>query len=762
MATQEFGKVIIVDLFDRTKKTTYDTEEAYMKAVKDCPYMGELIGGQGQYIKPVFDIDAYEQIDIEKEIERLQPVFQGKKINYAKREPREHNGKMKYSYRVYVDGCRIRSEYMKELFNDTMKYLKVKLNANTDHYDGGIYDKNRILHTPYTTAKINKNKTIDVPMLTPVNCSAFDCCASYVLEDYDNGRDEMYDQLKAHSEHQARKAQQVEVVSENIITDEKAKDVDNSKVHYMLNQHIDKLSVKRSDAYDTWTRMLWCIINICMKSSISMTKCSALVHKFSKKSAKYDENEVDRFFDKNYSNPKEEGLSWKYMYECLKEDDPEYYEAIHTPTYGEYKRQFELTHCKILYPPMVLILTKDGVHDAVSMTSCKESYAHLQCMVNVKKNEWESKPFITKWLLDKNIRRYDKVVFKPPPSITKEHEFNTWVDFNITDEPSVRTERNFFQEYCDYLSNLVANKVVANFILARYASRLQKPAVRTNVCFILYGSEGDGKNMLLAPIYKILGKYGLALDDANKLYEKHATFEKEKLFILINEAGGTANFTNSEVLKSRITDTELWVNPKGMRAYSIDNMCDYDMTTNNQNVVKLTDTSCRRFFQAETTGYYRGKSDFFNDYDTNIVNNPVALKQIYDGLMSFDVSAVIPSGNFQIDKPETEISKEVKHQNRDKVLCFLEHLVINHGNTAKWKVSNKVLFDEWMSWLQSSNIKLDYSIMTFGIKLTTIMKNQINVHEIECIVRDRKNMTTTIYMEPLRSFFEKLNGFSYE
>jgi hypothetical protein len=121
---------------------------------------------------------------------------------------------------------------------------------------------------------------------------------------------------------------------------------------------------------------------------------------------------------------------------------------------------------------MVLIFTKDGTYDAVSMSSCKETYGHIQCAVKGKKDDWENKAFIGKWLLDKDIRQYDKGVFKPPPLITKEHEFNTWVDFNITQEESVRTERNFFEEYCTYLNNLVADKKVADFILARYATRL--------------------------------------------------------------------------------------------------------------------------------------------------------------------------------------------------------------------------------------------------------------------------------------------------
>jgi hypothetical protein len=61
------------------------------------------------------------------------------------------------------------------------------------------------------------------------------------------------------------------------------------------------------------------------------------------------------------------------------------------------------------------------------------------------------------------------------------------------------------------------------------------------------------ENRLLEPIYKIFGeKYVEISDSAEKLYETHSIYEKEKLFVLINEASGVANFENSEMLKREL------------------------------------------------------------------------------------------------------------------------------------------------------------------------------------------------------------------
>ena len=86
------------------------------------------------------------------------------------------------------------------------------------------------------------------------------------------------------------------------------------------------------------------------------------------------------------------------------------------------------------------------------------------------------------------------------------------------------------------------------------------------------------------------------------------------------------------------------------------------MTTNNTNVVKITDDSTRRWFQLETSNYYLGNVDFFNDFKENIFNNDTALRQIYEGLMQYKWKDIVKSGNFQDStyKPITDITKMVK------------------------------------------------------------------------------------------------------
>jgi hypothetical protein len=723
-----------------------------MNHLKNNPAMCEVIGEYKQYIKPVFDVDAYKNdIDIDAVKTDINMLFPNKSINYAKRESRETKKGIKYSYRFYVDGVKIYSSQIKQLLIDH------KLNENPI-YDLSIYDKNKVLFLPLTTQKADGV----APQLCPIDCDIFKCCASYVEEDFE---DWTLKYEKAQDEKLLKMINQICDKKDEMINDEEVAIIDTKYIETKLKLMLSKMSVSRKSEYDSWTKMIWCLMNICKKEGISRSKCSKIIHEFSAKSANYDEDSVDDFIDSNYDKIREASYGWKYFYECLKCDDPEYYESVTMKMYNNMKKDFEINHAKILHPPMIVHFNKENKYDIFTVKSCKESYAHLQCKLKIK-DKWETKQFIDLWLKDSKIRVFDKVVFEPPPIVCDTKNFNTWVDFKIVKEPLVETERDYWAEYKQYLHNVIGDEKIVNYILARYAFRIVNPATRTNVILIICGNEGDGKNRLLAPIYNIMKGYTCMLDSAKKLYESHSMFEFQKLFLLVNEASGVANFENSEILKTRATEPTLTVNPKGIQAFEIDNMCDYDMTTNNLNVVKLSDDSKRRFLQIETTPYYKNNYEFFNDYVQNIENNPVALRQIYEGLIKFDYKAVVPSLNFQDVryKPNTSVEDSVRQQNRDKVIWFFEdwvrqHLNLNTKDDLKYK--NETLFKMYIEWCEASKVKMEYNKISFGMRITVLMKKQLNTNGYECVKKDKSNSTTTLYLGEFKKYFVNLNGYEF-
>lgn len=753
-----FNKIIVTNIFDRSIEIIIENEVDYREYIKKNDNAVESIGKKGQMIKPIYDLDAYENIDINEFIDDIKPLYPNKNIYYASREPRNDKKGKKYSYRVYVDGVKTYSGQIKQLL------LRNGLDRKWSCLDLSIYDNNKVLLLPLTTNKTTKKKdgcilNTRVPSLEPFECDIFKCCASYIEEDFE-------DYTNRNPNHIDKKNIETETETEKI---EKIIKDDNKDTQFTikrLHEIIDHLSKDRATEYFTWTNMLWCIMNIGTDNEIGIINISKLCDKFSKKADNYDETATSKFIDKNISILRDKGYGWKYLYECLKQDDEEYYDSITTDTYDVFKKKFELTHAKILHPsPMMIYLDKEKeTWEVKKYKNIVDTYIQYECKKWVvpkkgkdkSKGEWVKTPFILEWLKDPKIRCYDRIVFKPPPLHVSKDEFNIWKDFSIPEIVNIKEDkRNYWNEYKEYCNNLLGDEKVANYILARYAMRLQIPSKRSNVVLIICGLEGDGKNRMLEPIYLIFDEYTQILDKSSKLYDSHSMYEYKKLLVRIDEAGGLANFTNADTLKARATENKLSINPKGIQSYTIENFCDYDMTTNNHNVVKISDESTRRYFQVETTNYYAGNIDFFNDYIINIENNPIAIRQIYEGLMNFDWRAIVPSENFQDAryKPVTSITAEVKEQNRDKIIVFLESiirgLIIANYNKETYKIPNTELFNKYKNWCASISYKEEMNAISFGMKFGKLMKHS------NCITKDTNN-NTIINIENCKKYFEKI------
>ena len=261
--------------------------------------------------------------------------------------------------------------------------------------------------------------------------------------------------------------------------------------------------------------------------------------------------------------------------------------------------------------------------------------------------------------------------------------------------------------------------------------------------------------------------YTCMLSSAKQLYNAHSKYELQNLFVLVNEASGVDDFENSEILKTRAKEPTLHVNPQKNQSFEINNLCDYDMTTNNQNVVKPTDDSRRRFLQIETTSYYSKNTDFFTDYCDNIENNPIALRQIYNGLITFDYKSVVPSLNFQDVryKPTTSIEDHVRQSNRDKIIWFFEDCVKDHLHAkcnGDAKYTNDALFKMYIKWCEDARVKMDFNKISFGMRVTVVMKKQLNTAGFLCIKKDTSNSMTTLCFSEFIRYFKNLNGFDLQ
>jgi len=135
--------------------------------------------------------------------------------------------------------------------------------------------------------------------------------------------------------------------------------------------------------------------------------------------------------------PFDKALNIPDDYNVTIEDNEEEEEEDNVPddikSYDQVKKEFELTHAKILYPPSVYIEKHSLLQN---FKNTRDTYLHYKCYVkkSVLKNKKtkivkECKQFINTWLQEHDVRCYERLCWKPPPLVSEYTDLNTWKDF---------------------------------------------------------------------------------------------------------------------------------------------------------------------------------------------------------------------------------------------------------------------------------------------------------------------------------------------
>ena len=315
--TQNFGRVLISSVWkqqDNLEKNILKlrvpvrTEDEYMKAFKKYNKseggLAEIVGLEEYQVKPYFDLDPKGEFDysiIDKFIGDLKTVCDVDDY-IGGREARKDNGIIKHSRRVYLK-ARITYSNIPIIFKDV-------LDKYHDLIDKSVYSPSRCLYAPLSDRK--KNKV--VPEMKALRGSLFDCCASYILEDYED----LDLRIPAKTN--------VEKLFERF----KNEDIDDTQYDGNLNftEIISKLKKERATEYDDWKDVGFAFINLFYRKIITRGQLYDLFDLFSSKADNYDTDGAIKFLDTNIPRLNGKGYGIKYLLECLKTDDIEYYKSI--------------------------------------------------------------------------------------------------------------------------------------------------------------------------------------------------------------------------------------------------------------------------------------------------------------------------------------------------------------------------------------------------------------------------------------------------
>jgi hypothetical protein len=316
---QNFGRVLISSIYKRDTRVSVKTEAEYMEQYKarnrNQGGLCEIVGLDEYQVKPYFDVDGKDKDDepfneevindICKDIQKID----NNDIYIGNRPKREENGVMKYSYRLYLK-ARISYKNIPVLFKEVFdKY---------DIIDKSVYNPNRILFAPLSDRK----KDLQVPVLTNIKGSIFDCCATYIDEDYKD-----LDMLIVKDIDPKNRLPVDDLLTKinKMLYDDETSTYD-CKLNFI--EIMTKLSKERASIYNGWFYIGVSLINLFHRKIITRGQIYDLFDLFSSKADNYNADSVCKTIDIHISRFDGKGYGIKYLLECLKVDDYEYYKQI--------------------------------------------------------------------------------------------------------------------------------------------------------------------------------------------------------------------------------------------------------------------------------------------------------------------------------------------------------------------------------------------------------------------------------------------------
>ena len=291
----------------------------------------------------------------------------------------------------------------------------------------------------------------------------------------------------------------------------------------------------------------------------------------------------------------------------------------------------------------------------------------------------EGKSFIKMWHEDEQgKRKYNKMDFLPPPIVCPETTYNMWSDFQVEEIEGGE---------CDTWVNLVNNLQIGKFVIDWFANIIQNPGKRSEKAVIITGVEGSGKNSILLPIYKILGddKWFATGDPENHIFGKFANGLVRKLLVVLEETDPKQTFSNSEKLKTMITEATIPYEGKGKDVITVKNLANFFGTSNFNRPVKLS-KSDRRYVLDEMPDTYVDNKQYWKEFHIWL-NNPANIWALYKYLKERDLSKV----DFN-ERPITETFLDVQRSCLPMEIKFLEDMTYNFKKSWVNSIQGKELF----------------------------------------------------------------------
>jgi hypothetical protein len=379
--------------------------------------------------------------------------------------------------------------------------------------------------------------------------------------------------------------------------------------------------------------------------------------------------------------------------------------------YDREKKDFELTHAKIVDKSLFIHETKNSVV-LMKKESLITSYEHITIGKDKQGNKIK---FIYEWLGDENIKQFNDMDIYPNPLLCPPTTYNLWKPFymeTLKDIPYTPNDEGM-KFILNHIKIMCNNKeIIYDYIVKWIAQMFQYPEVKS-IAPTLVGAEGTGKSTVIKTLSAMMGK-GKVLETKKPSRDVVGEFNElmESAFLVnIGESKLKDNKEGRSEILGLITDPILPINKKGFNKYSINSYHRFIYDSNNLNCTE-TSRGDRRNIIIYTSSEKKGDVQYFNKINEYIEDINV-LRTLYDYFMKIEGMDKFN----EIKKPITEHQQELVEMSRTHPDNWLEYYTRQNLTINSIVKTPNELYDEFHKWCQENNIEYETNTLKFGHQL---------------------------------------------
>lgn len=325
----------------------------------------------------------------------------------------------------------------------------------------------------------------------------------------------------------------------------------------------------------------------------------------------------------------------KLFFEDIEQLGTEQYQQYleHTNSF----RYFNAYHAQFYIGGNISKIYKNTI---INYSDFSKAFNHLHFMEGKTKHK-----FTTLYEDCKHKKSYSTIHFEPNLQKDIGDKYNLFRGF-IYDSSNNEYDMDIVKPYVEHIKYICGSDDIANYLLDWFAHIIQKPYIKTKVAVVLFSTtEGVGKNIISDIFEAIIKGYSAKISSTEGLVSKFNADMMAKLFVVGDEINGRASDVANE-LKDIITRNIEVIEMKGRDKFQMDDYKNYFLTTNNENVFKVSNSD-RRFMFIEAPDVKKSREYYANLF--SYLDSPCKLKHIYNYFKTRNISSFEPSNIYETD-----------------------------------------------------------------------------------------------------------------